>query len=70
MKIKLEQEILDTMSKDTDNWKGPFYYNKKDPRLIVPKFNPLLGMTLNFASKYVYITIICIFIIVIASKFL
>lgn len=70
MKTKLDQWILDTMSKDTVNWKGPFYYNRKDPRLMVPKLNPSLGWTLNFASQYAYITLGAIIIIAIVVKLL
>ena len=37
MKTKLEQQMLDMMSKNTNNWRGIFYVNRKDPRIIVPK---------------------------------
>ena len=69
MKIKLDQQLLDTMSKDPGNWKGPFYYNKKDPRLMVPKLYPSLGWTFNFASPYAYITLGAIIVIAIVVKF-
>lgn len=51
MKKKLEKEIIDAMSKNPDNWKGIFYVNNKDPRIIVPKKNPSFGWTLNFGHK-------------------
>ena len=70
MKTKLDQQILDTMSKDLENWKGPFYYNRNDPRLIVPKFDPTLGWTFNFASTYTYITVIVIVLIIVAANYL
>ncbi len=70
MKTKPDQDALNLMSKDLDNWKGPFYINRKDPRLIVPKYNPLLGWTLNFGSSYSYLTIIGIIIIIVALSFL
>lgn len=54
MKNKLEQHILDSMSKNLGNWRGPFYINRKDPRLLVPKYNPMMGWTLNFANPYTY----------------
>lgn len=69
MKTKLEQEILDTMSKDPRNWKGMFYYNKKDPRLMVPKLYPTMGWTFNFASPYAYITLGAIIVIIAVSAF-
>jgi uncharacterized membrane protein len=40
MKSNLNIQFLDTMSKDLGNWKGPFYFNRKDPRLLVPKLRP------------------------------
>ncbi len=69
MKTKLDEQILEAMRKDPGNWKGPFYYNRKDPGLTVPKLSSNMGMTFNFASPYPYITIIGIVIIIIASRF-
>jgi len=65
MKTNLEQDILDTMSKDLGNWKGPFYFNRKDPRILVPKFNPILGKTFNFASPYAYLALCALVAIII-----
>ncbi|RUT77696.1 hypothetical protein DLK05_12140 [Ancylomarina longa] len=56
------------MSKDLSNWHGPFYANRKDPRLIVPKYNPVLGSTFNFGSPFTYVGIILIILIIIASQ--
>jgi uncharacterized membrane protein len=67
MKSKLEKAILDSMSKNPNNWKGVFYFNPKDPRLLVRKINPGMGWSFNFASPYSYITLICIVLITIAS---
>lgn len=63
MKQKLNKQIFDTMSKDLGNWRGPFYFNKKDPRLVVPKLNPSLGWTFNFASPYPYLILVGIVLI-------
>jgi len=65
MKTKLHQQILDTMSNDPKNWKGPIYFNKKDPRLIVPKSSPARGWTFNFASPYSYVTLSAIILIIV-----
>ncbi len=65
MKTKLDEQFLDTMSKDPGYWKGPFYYNTKDPRLMVPKLHPSLGWTLNFASPFAYIALIALIVVVI-----
>lgn len=70
MKTKLEQQVLDAMAKDPGNWRGVFYFNRKDPRLIVRKFESIRGWTFNFASPYSYVTLGAIIVIVVLSKFL
>ena len=69
MKTKLDEQILDAMSRDPGNWRGAFYYNRKDPRLTVPKLYKSMGWTFNFASPYAYITLFGIVLIIIASNF-
>ncbi len=67
MKSKFEKGKLDTMSKDPNNWRGIFYVNKKDPRIVVPKLYPSMGWTLNFGNINAYlglVTIISIIIVV------
>jgi uncharacterized membrane protein len=66
MKTELQKEIEETMSKDPGNWWGPFYVNKKDSRIMVPKLNPAMGFTLNFASPYAYVTMTGIILVIIA----
>lgn len=70
MKKKVENEIIDSMSKNPDNWKGIFYVNSKDPRIIVPKINPSFGKTLNFGHRTTYIGIIVIVLIIVAYQVL
>ena len=70
MKNKINEQVLEAMRKDPGNWRGPFYFNSKDPRLMVPKIYSKMGMTLNFASPYPYITIIAIIIVIIASYYI
>ncbi|RLD42502.1 MAG: hypothetical protein DRI89_07145 [Bacteroidetes bacterium] len=70
MKTKLDKEIINSMTKNPNNWKGIFYVNRKDPRIIVPKLNPLLGWTLNYGNKYAVIGMALIVLIIIASLFL
>jgi uncharacterized membrane protein len=67
MSKKLEKELLDAMAKDPGNWRGFIYFNRKDPRIIVPKMIPALGWTFNFASPYAYITLIAVMLIVLAT---
>ena len=70
MKTKLEKELLDAMSKNQDNWKaGVIYFNKKDPRIIVPKLNQYLGWTINFANPYTYALLIAIIAISLGAKY-
>ncbi len=70
MKKKLNSDILNNMSKDPGNWRGPFYINRRDPRLSVPKQDPTLGFTLNFASPYAYLFVLALIICVVGSTLL
>ena len=70
MKTKIDKVILDNMSKDATNWKGIFYFNRKDPRIIVPKIIPSMGWTLNFSNPYSYIALIAIIGVIILTQFL
>lgn len=48
----------DEMHKNPLNWKmGVFYYNPKDTRILLPKKNPMLGFTLNWARPAAYIAL-------------
>lgn len=60
---KSEIQNPELMSSDPGNWYGPFYFNRKDSRIMVPKINPSLGGTFNLASPYA----IVILIVLIAS---
>lgn len=42
---------------------GLFYFNPDDNRIIVPKRNPWMGWTLNFANLWTYV-ILGVFIVV------
>ncbi len=61
----LDNELLNRMSRDPGYWRGPLYFNRKDPRLSVPKLEPSLGWTLNFAHPVTYIVVIGIIAVVI-----
>lgn len=55
------QEELDRMRMDPDNYKwGIFYFNPQDPRIFLPKKNPFMGYTLNFANMYSWLILIII----------
>ena len=70
MKTKPDKQFLDNMSRNPAYWKGPFYFNRKDPRLMVPKLHPSLGWTLNFACPYAYIFLIALVTISIVTVIL
>ena len=70
MRQKLDKEILFSMNNNPINWKGMFYVNPKDPRILVPKKIPSLGWTLNFGKPVSYVIIIIFVLAVIASIFL
>lgn len=69
MKAKLNKEFLNLMIKNPTNWKGPFYFNRKDPRVVVPKLEPLKGWTLNCTQPYTYIALVGIILIIVALKY-
>jgi uncharacterized membrane protein len=70
MKTELEKQIFESMVDNPGNWKGIFYFNPRDPRLLVQKISPLRGWTFNFASIYSYITLGLIIIIAIVAALL
>jgi len=44
------------MNIDDSNWKwGLFYYNTNDARVWLPKRNPWMGFTLNWAKPMAYV---------------
>jgi len=46
------------MNTNPENYKwGLFYFNREDPRAIVPKVNKWMGWTLNFARPEAYLII-------------
>ena len=68
MRAKIDRQILDNMHKDPGNWRGVLYFNKKDPRLIVPKITQT-GWTFNFASPWSYVLIVTVILIIVASQY-
>ena len=68
MEKKSKKENYDIMSNNPNNWRGIFYVNRKDSRIIVPKIHPILGWTLNFGNKYAYVALIAIILIIVISK--
>ncbi|MGK6351154.1 DUF5808 domain-containing protein [Parapedobacter sp. DT-150] len=51
-------------------WKmGLFYYNPKDPLLVVPKLNGL-GWTLNFGNKVLYRYLLILLLVITIYNFI
>jgi len=63
MKHKLEEDYNKLMNKNSSNWKWIFYVNREDPRIFVPKMNPMFGWTLNFGNKKAWIGLVIIILI-------
>jgi len=57
-KTNFDQIQLDAMNKDLANWYGPFYVNKKDPRVFVHKFNNWMGYTVNFGNPASWVVLV------------
>lgn len=70
MKWTRKDANYDLMHKNPDNWKGILYVNPKDPRLFVPKINPLLGWTLNLGNVYACVGLVAVVLIIITFQFL
>lgn len=52
MEIWDKKELAGAEHLDLKNYRWKFfYYNKSDPRVFVPKRNPDLGSTVNFARR-------------------
>jgi len=69
MKNKPNRDMLDAMHRNPGNWKGLFYFNRKDPRLTVPKINGL-GWTFNFANPLTYLLIVVVAALIIVVPYL
>jgi uncharacterized membrane protein len=60
MKEQNGNQNPELMKNDPAKWYGPFYFNRKDPRIMVPKINPALGGTFNMANPYALFIVIVI----------
>lgn len=58
------------MLKDPQNWRGMFYFNRKDPRLMIKKDGPLKSWTFNFASPWSIVAFAAVLVITILSLIL
>jgi len=57
--MQFNDDPLDRMRNDPENYKLIFFYfNPKDPRILVPKRFRMMGWTLNFGNPYSYLILI------------
>lgn len=61
MRRKFEDNEDERWRNDPENYRyGIFYFNPRDPRIILPKRINEMGWTLNFANPYSWLIIISI----------
>ncbi len=60
--------MKDPRLSNPDNWKGVFYFNRKDKRIFLPKRNANFGYTVNFGNIYSYVFIAAIILFVILTS--
>ncbi|MCD6089967.1 MAG: hypothetical protein J7J72_00570 [Bacteroidales bacterium] len=70
MKEKKKKSNYDLLDKNPDNWRGPFYFNPNDSRIIVPKKYKYMGYTLNFGNIFTYLVLAGIIILIVMIAFL
>lgn len=69
-----DKETLEKWHKDPNNWKwGCLYYNKEDQRLLPPKRQEWMGLTINFANPksvlvLVFMLLFFLLIVLLATK--
>lgn len=64
MKNDFDQFENDRMINDPMNYKwGVFYFNRKDPRIVVPKRHKMMGWTLNFAHRNYFLILLGIIVL-------
>lgn len=61
----------ETQRIDPENYRlGIFYFNKKDPRVIVRKYQNYRGWTVNFAKPGAYLFILALVAFILLFSFL
>lgn len=71
MKTNFDEYQSDRMIQDPANYKwGIFYFNPKDKRIGVPKYDKMRGWTLNFGNIYSYLIISGIIAVILITMWL
>ncbi len=67
MKSNFDQIHSDNEINNPSNYKwGVFYFNKKDKRVVLPKYQRERGWTVNFANPLSYLFILLIIVIIVS----
>jgi uncharacterized membrane protein len=67
MKSDFDQIHNDNEINNPSNYKWGFlYYNKKDKRIVLPKYQRERGWTVNFANPLSYLFILLIIVIIVS----
>jgi uncharacterized membrane protein len=67
MKSSFDQIHSDNEINNPSNYKwGVFYFNKKDKRVVLPKYQRERGWTVNFANPLSYLFILLIIVIIVS----
>lgn len=64
------QKEENTREKEPAIWEYLVYFDRNDPRIIVPKKNKTMGWTLNFANPFSYLILSIIVVIIVLSSHL
>ena len=66
MKKKKAKPNYDLPHKNPESWRGTFYYNPKDSRILLPRNYTYRGLPLNFGNLFTYLVLIGLTVFVIA----
>lgn len=71
MKTNFDEFESDRLIHDPANYRwGIFYFNPKDSRIGVPKYNKVMGWTLNFGNIYSYLIILALTAVILITMLL
>ena len=70
MNNNTQKQNPELMNNDLAKWYGPFYFNKRDSRIIVPKLNASLGGTFNMANPYAILIVVVIVVSIVITALL
>lgn len=67
MKTNFDKIHSDNEIKNPSNYRwGIFYFNKRDKRVLLPKYQSERGWTINFANPLSFLFILALILIIVA----